>query len=135
MNNALRLEYTLDEIKVKMVKALDETLSYTKLDNSIVVYRIVDLDDYPEPSKGTDITDKAYLSTSVDISYLLENLENYEDPLIIKINIPSNTNYIKFPNDFESELVFPRGSTLKYTTNLVKMNSNYKEIDAELVRQ
>lgn len=96
-----------------VVSVLDSLIAKHKTPEHCVVYRIVEKDSLFDRS----FTELAFLSTSTDIEYLQEQETNYEDPVILKIQVPAGTPYARtkesWDDDFESEILFPRGCRLE----------------------
>lgn len=96
-----------------VVSALDSLIAKRKTPEPCVVYRIVEKDGVFDRS----FTELAFLSTSTDEEYLKEQETNYEDPVILKIHVPAGVPYARtkesWEDDFESEVLFPRGCRLE----------------------
>lgn len=95
------------------VASLDMHIGENKLGKDISVFRIIDAERMPfEIKHGTKYKEYGFLSTSFDLNYLIENIDNYEIPIILEISVPKGTEFYKFANDFESEILFGRGHTV-----------------------
>ena len=77
----------------------------------VYVLRIVEKEDIEN-----EYFEKAYLSTSTSLEYIEENIDNFEDALIMHIEIPAGIKYVKplvYFEDFEKEIIFQRNLKLK----------------------
>lgn len=97
----------------EIVAILDSLIEKQKIPESCIVFRIVEKSDIFEDS----FVEQAFLSTSTDKEYLESQETNYEDSIILKINVPLGTPYARtrdsWEDDFESEILFPRNCFLE----------------------
>ncbi len=135
LNKNLRNGTKLDDAQKVVRNGLEDAISINKLKHDIIVYRIVDMEDYPMPKKDGIISNLGFISTSADKTYLEENIENYEEPLIITLKIPSGTPFLKFKNDFESEILFGKEHSIKYLDDCEEPDDfeEYAKINAILI--
>ncbi len=132
LNQSFRDGTPLSDSNKRMRNAIEMAMYNHTTVQEMQVFRIVDLEDYPEPTGH--LTELGFMSTSCDLQYLVENLENYDSPLIIGISVPQGVEYVKFPNDFESEVLFERGLTLQYNSGITSMSDGYKYISAKITK-
>lgn len=102
----------------EQVRALDALIAKQQTPEDCLVFRIVENDGLFDGS----FTERAFLSTSTDLGYVQSQESNYEDPVILEIHVPAGTPYARtresWEDDFESEVLFPRGCRLEKTGDL-----------------
>jgi hypothetical protein len=116
INRKLRNGEELDAHEWAIAGAVGSAVDSSALPHDITVFRIIDADDFPfDIKKGASFVEKGILAASYDIDYLHENHENFEEPAILAILAKKGTGYYKFPDDFESEIVFDCGHKITFT--------------------
>ncbi|MCK9575746.1 MAG: hypothetical protein WC979_02580 [Candidatus Pacearchaeota archaeon] len=130
INRKLRTDHSkMSEHDWSVATDVGNAIDLFKTSKEVTVFRIIDSEDFPfSLSKGKKFTEKGILSTSFDINYLLENKENFESPVILQIVVPSGTTYYRFPNDFESEVVFDCDHEIIITDN------SYEYLDTPIIK-
>lgn len=135
INDHLREVFNDDEQQPK-IDAIDAALNAAPaLTEDIVIYRGVNADAGLKFKVGGTITDKAYMSTSLN-EHVAKDLVEKEKGTLLSIKAPAGTKgaYIDSisSHDTEQEFLLPRGTRLRIT-GVKKLTSKIDLVEAEVI--